>query len=343
MAILELGAKRLFFVGALGVLLSCGDDTVNVADGGAGNGHGGSGAGSSIGGHNQGGNAQGGAAGGVLVGGFANGGAGGIAPPMSIAMCQGHIYACGDLLDNDNDGLVDSNDPDCLGPCDNTEDSLYGGIPGQSGPPCKVDCYFDQDSGSGNDDCYWSHECDGHETSPDFYPEPAEGASCKYNGDSTVIPPTGKTCGELNQAQSQLCHDYCGPLTPNGCDCFGCCELPAGTGKFVWLGSEGATGTTVCTLDKVDDPTVCHPCQPVADCLNDCGPCEICIGKPLPDPSCFGGEGGAGTGGAGGGFGQGGAGNSQCPDGVQVCGLPGQAACPDGYFCNTGCCYGVPQ
>jgi hypothetical protein len=306
----------------------CSDDHINTASGG-----GGTGANTSVGGSGSsvGGNGTGGS--GSSVGG--NGTGGGVTPPTSIAECQGHIYACGDLLDNDGDGLVDTQDPDCLGPCDNTEDSLFGGIPGQPGPACAVDCYFDQDSGSGNDDCYWDHQCDPHEVDPNYYPEPANGTMCEYDGSNPVIPPTGKTCDELDATQSQACFDYCGPLTPNGCDCFGCCELPAGSGSFIWLGSEGTTGT-VCTLDKVTDPTVCHPCKPVAACLNDCDPCELCIGKPEPGPDCN--PGSTSSTGAGGG-----GGGTQCPAGVQECGLPGQPACPAGFFCNTGCCYQVPQ
>jgi hypothetical protein len=260
---------------------------------------------------------------------------GGVAPPDHIVECQGHVYACGDLIDNDGDGLIDSQDPDCLGPCDNTEDSLFGGIPGQAGPPCKVDCYFDQDSGPGNDDCYWDHTCDPNEVASNYYPEPLNGAQCTYAGPDTVIPPTGKTCAELNAVggQSQACHDYCGPLTPNGCDCFGCCELPAGTGHFVWLGSEGQNSP--CTLDKVTDDTACHPCVPVADCLNPCDPCEICIGKPAPDPGC---NTSTSTSASTGGGGQ----LCQIP-GAQACGLPGLPACPLGEFCLTGCCVQEPQ
>lgn len=299
-------------------------DNINVASGGSGGGA------PTVGG--AGGASTSSFTGGTSAGGSATGGSGGIAPPDHIVECQGHVYACGDLVDNDLDGLVDSLDPDCLGPCDNTEDSLFGGIPGQTGPACKVDCYFDQDSGPGNDNCYWSHECDPNEVAPTFYPEPAEGDQCEYSGPGTVLPPTGKTCAELNAEQSQACHDYCGPLTPNGCDCFGCCELPANSGAFVWLGSEGVDGTTVCTLDKLGDPTICHPCAPVADCLNDCDPCEVCIGKPTPDPGCN-----PGSGGAGGGSG------SQCPQGVQECGQPNQAACPNLFACVTGCCIEVPS
>src|SRR6185503_7418103 len=107
--------------------------------------------------------------------------------------CQGHVYQCGDGLDNDVDGLVDADDPECLGPCDNAEDGFYVGIPGQPGPTCVVDCYFDQDTGSGNDDCHWSHECDPNEVPPDYYPEGYNGVQCAYDP-SANIPGTVLTC-----------------------------------------------------------------------------------------------------------------------------------------------------
>ncbi len=282
----------------------------------------------------------GGAGGGV--GGNTTGG-GGIPLPTEIAECQGHVYECGDLLDNDNDGLVDSQDPDCLGPCDNTEDGLIGGIPGQSGPKCDVDCYFDQDSGAGNDDCYWSHTCDPNSVAPNYYPEPENGATCEYDPAKLV---SQQTCAELDAAQSDQCEEVCGPLTPNGCDCFGCCELPAGTGKYVWLGSEDGAGNGSCTLGAVNDPTKCHPCEPVKACLNDCGYCELCIGKTSLPPDCLPGGGGGGGAGSGSGSGSGTGGGpnlNQCPDGVQPCGVPGQSPCPIDYYCVTGCCQKVPS
>jgi hypothetical protein len=259
-------------------------------------------------------------------GGSGSGAAAGGGVPTEISPCLGHVYACGDLVDNDSDTLVDSQDPDCLGACDNTEESLYGGIPGQAGPGCDVDCYFDQDSGNGNDDCFWNHQCDPHEVAPDFYPEPDNGAQCTYD-ENANISGTNLGCVDLRAAQSQACLDYCGPLTPNGCDCFGCCELPAASGNFVWLGSEGMTGDTVCTLDAVNDPTVCHPCEPVDACLNGCGKCEICLGKTELPPECSDPDGGE---------------EPQCGTGVQPCGLPGQAPCPTGSYCITGCCQELP-
>jgi hypothetical protein len=270
---------------------------------------------------------------------------------MVIAACQGHIYQCGDLIDNDGDGLIDSDDPDCLGPCDNTEAGFYGGIPGQPGPSCTVDCYFDQDSGSGNDDCHWSHKCDPHEAAPTFYPESKEGNKCVYDKAANT-PGTNGTCDELYTTQSQTCHDYCGPLTPNGCDCFGCCELPAGKGNYVWLGSEDANGNGSCSLAVLNDPTKCQPCLPVQGCLNHCDPCELCIGKTTLPPECNPGTGGSGsttsgsattgsatTGSATTGSGGGG---TQCDTGVQPCGLPGQSVCPNNSYCITGCCQQIP-
>src|SRR5258706_312705 len=79
------------------------------------------------------------------------------------ATCQGKLYECGDCQDNDGDNLIDAEDPNCLGACQNNEAGFSGNIPGQNNAPCKMDCYFDQDTGSGNDDCQWDHHCDTHE------------------------------------------------------------------------------------------------------------------------------------------------------------------------------------
>ncbi|MCC6521313.1 MAG: hypothetical protein IT373_01505, partial [Polyangiaceae bacterium] len=191
---------------------------------------------------------------------------------------------------------------------------------------CQLDCYYDSNSGSGNDSCYWDHRCDPLEPSL-----VNDGCTCNPDGNGGCIPPSSADCPD---PQSTTCHDICGPLTPNGCDCFGCCELPAESGKYVFIGSMDATDTFgTCTLEVMDDPLLCHPCTPVGDCLNECGHCELCLGKTELPPDCFG-QGGSG----GGGSGAGGSPNQQCPDGVQPCGLPGQAPCTAGYYCITGCC-----
>ncbi len=317
----------------LGIIGACESETSNVVDdttststgtGGASSGtggNGGEGAPISTGGSTSGTGGSGGST--------STSGAGGLPDPTEPAECQGHIYECGDMLDNDGDSLIDYKDNDCLGPCDDTEDSYFGGIPGSTGPKCAQDCYFDQDSGSGNDDCYWSHVCDPLSVAPNYYPEPSNGDGCAYAGPTHIIQPIAETCANLVNSQSQDCLDYCLPLTPNGCDCFGCCELPADSGDFVWLGSEGIDGTTVCTSDQLANSDICHPCTPVTDCFNDCGHCELCVGKTVLPPDCFDPDGGGTT--------------EQCPNGEQPCGVPGQDPCPSGYYCITGCCQAGPQ
>jgi hypothetical protein len=235
---------------------------------------------------------------------------GGSSSTCVVATCQGKVYACGDCIDDDGDGLVDMQDPMCVGPCDNTEDSFYGGIPGQNSSPCKEDCYFDQDSGSGNDACYWSQECDPLETAPLYSPG---GAECAYDPAAAIAGYAG-TCADAAASQSQGCHDFCGPLTPNGCDCFGCCTIP-GAPTPVWLGSEDG-GAGSCTLDALGDPTKCKPCTPVAACENTCEHCELCVGKSSLPPECS---------------------APSCPAGVEACSPCGDP-CPAGYSCITGCC-----
>lgn len=279
--------------------------------------------GNGTGGTHQGGNAAGNggtaAAGGI-------GATGGTGPCVPV-VCVNQTYACADCIDNDNDGLVDSADPDCLGPCHNSESAFDLHIPGGDNAPCKKDCYYDQNSGSGNDDCYWDHRCDPLE--PSLVPE---GCTCNPDGNGGCVPPASADCPD---PQSTTCHDTCGPLTPNGCDCFGCCELPAGSGTYVYIGTENVingTDTPTCTLAVMSDTTLCHPCTPVGDCLNDCGHCELCLGKTELPPDCLS---DAGTGGSGG--------NSQCPPGIQPCGLAGQEPCFVGSYCITGCCQFIPN
>lgn len=322
------------------VVLACGTETLGVGGGGAGAGvTGGAGGSGNAGNGGVGGVGNGGATGGVGGVGGAVGGnnTGGLPDPVPTA-CQNQIYACGNAIDDDGDGLVDWQDPDCLGPCDNTEDSFYGGIPGQAGPSCIVDCYWDSNSGSGNDECYWNHQCDPLSQPPNYFPEPWNGAACAYDENANT-PGTPDSCAELSQGQSDTCYDVCKPLVPNGCDCFGCCELPGGSGNFVWLGSEDGEGNGSCSLGNELDTTKCFPCTPVPGCYNGCDPCELCIGKTELPPECDGGGGG----GAGGGGSGGGGPVPECPDGVQACGLSGLEPCAPGYYCTTGCCVAIPN
>jgi hypothetical protein len=234
-----------------------------------------------------------------------------------VTKCQGKVYQCGDCLDNDADCGIDVGGDDmCFGPCDNNEAGLKGNIPGQNSAPCKQDCYFDGDTGAGNDDCFWSHKCDPNEVAPDFYPE---GPACAYDPNAN-IPGSNQSCAQLQVSQSQICLDFCGPLTPNGCDCFGCCDVP-GAPTPIWLGSVDGNGDGSCTLADIADPTKCHPCQIVSGCFNTCDNCEICLGKPTLPPECL---------------------CQECPPGAQLCGAPCGTPCSPLEFCNNGCCVGAP-
>jgi hypothetical protein len=269
------------------------------------------------------GSAASGGSGGNAGGGGAFGGGSGEAAThvCQKTTCQGQIYQCGDCFDNDGDHLVDSDDPDCTGPCDNTESSYYGGIPGQNNAPCREDCYFDANTGSGDDQCYWSQDCDLLSVAPGY--PPSGDARCSYAPGATV-PGSGSTCEGLAASQSNACLSFCLPITPNGCDCFGCCELPADSNKFVWIGSAQQNNGT-CDAAHVDDPAACHPCTPVKSCFNSCDPCEVCVGRTVPSASCI-------TPGSG-----------RCLGAAAACGQPGEPDCPADQYCVTGCCEAAPR
>jgi hypothetical protein len=237
-----------------------------------------------------------------------------------VVLCTGHKYACGNCIDDDGDGLVDLEDPDCLGPCQNTEDSFYGGIPGQNHAGCLEDCYFDSDSGSGNDGCIWSHECDPLEVAPSY---PPVGARCAYREDAQLA--RGLACATVRSQEPAQCLSVCLPLTPNGCDCFGCCKIP-GAATPVWVGSVDDVGNPTCDLAHVGDPSRCEPCTQVEACLNPCDTCELCVGKRTLPPECSGTDCVAPT----------------CPGGHQPCGLACLPECPSGQICITGCCAPPP-
>jgi hypothetical protein len=232
------------------------------------------------------------------------------ATSCATTLCRGQQYQCGNCIDDDGDGLVDALDPDCLGPCDDDELGLSTGLSGNQSAACRLDCYFDGDNGVGNDKCEWSAACDPLSVAPDY--PPSGQAKCKYGASM------GVDCAGRESAQAPTCLDVCLPLVPNGCDCFGCCELPGGSGNYHFLGmGRGAEG---CQRDTINDPLACPPCTPVPSCLNDCTKCETCVDK-LPDPSCNAGSG--------------------CPAGEPACGP--DTPCQVGNYCVTGCCVPAPK
>jgi len=230
--------------------------------------------------------------------------------------CANKLLQCGNCRDDDGDGLVDWRDPECLGPCDNTEGpGLDSDVGGTTGTSCGVDCYFDFGNGAGNDNCLWDHRCD---------PLDPEVPTCPY----TQSMVGSKDCPATQPA---ACASYCLPYTPNGCDCFGCCTFPqlagrdGGKDRYVWIGAMDADNVSTCTFADILDPAKCPPCTPVENCLNGCGVCELCIGKTTVPPECNASTPDSGV-------------PSQCDPGITPCGLPGQAPCGAGYYCISGCC-----
>jgi hypothetical protein len=243
---------------------------------------------------------------------------GGCANTCHVTWCGNHLWNCGDCLDNDGDCRIDDADPMCLGPCDNTENSLYPDMHQPSN--CGAECYYDSDSGGGNDGCTWDYGCDPFSVSPNY--NPTNNKVCSY------VKRDVASCDLWWSTQSDMCLGIgvpstqwsCAGVTPNGCDCFGCCDIPIPSNPTqivtVWLGSND--GAPDCTLDEADlnNPSICRPCTRVPSCGNSCEHCEICLGKPeLPaDCTC-----------------------QECGT-AQMCGPPCGTPCPTGYFCNTGCC-----
>jgi hypothetical protein len=235
------------------------------------------------------------------------GGSVGSGGTLATDLCGDAGCICANGKDDDGDGLIDGFDPECTGPLDNDEGSFATGIPGDNRDPKWQDCFFDGNSGAGDDQCRYHTDC--------------------LTGDK---PQSDPDC-QLTAA----CIKFCAPRTPNGCDCFGCCTVQVDDGKTVDI----LTGTS-CSLDDIGDEKACPPCTKTTECGNSCGRCELCPGKTVEDlpedcaPTT--GSGGAGSTGAGGAGDPGDPGYT-CDGGEQVCG-PGLPGCALGAYCSLGCC-----
>ena len=156
---------------------------------------------------------------------------------------------CSNGRDDDGDGQIDGFDAECTGPLDNDESTFATGIPGDNRDPKWQDCFFDGNSGAGDDNCRYATEC--------------------LTGD---YPQTHDDC-----QLTQHCIDFCGGFAPNGCDCFGCCTIYSGTAPVDILIGPG------CSLADIDNQTACPRCTKSTMCANECGECELCLGKTVAD------------------------------------------------------------
>jgi hypothetical protein len=229
-------------------------------------------------------------------------------------LCGDVPCACSNGTDEDGDKLIDLADPECVSSWDNDEASLATGISGDNRDDACQDCFFDGNSGSGNDGCYVPSSCI------------TEGNDSSGHG----------RCSSCEQTKE--CKTFCKAYTPNGCDCFGCCgvQLANGSVTNVMLGNG-------CNIDgnTVDG---CTACVPNDSCKNECGRCELCPGKTVADlpadctpPPTSTADGGPGTS-ADAGPGEP---SYSCDDGAVRCGS-GLPACKNGFSCDFGCCVLIP-
>jgi hypothetical protein len=235
------------------------------------------------------------------------GGTGGGKLPIGSAQCS-------DGMDNDGDGKVDYNDPECVGPLDNDEGTFATGIPGDNMDACKQDCFFDGNSGAGDDGCDWQLKCDPRSTN----------SRCPY--DQQYAESHMSECS-LSASQSDKCINFCRRLVPNGCDCFGCCTVP-GAPTPIQLAA-------TCTAADFNNPAKCPACTQVTQCNNPCERCELCIGKTTLPADCTP-DGGTDAGTT----------IPDCGSDFVACG-PGTgrdpSQCPSGTGCLTGCCLPIVE
>jgi hypothetical protein len=253
---------------------------------------------------------------GSSAGGAAGRATGGTQPDAGLTdklACGAEGCQCNNGKDDDGDGQIDGFDVECVGPYDDDEGTFATGIPGDNSDPKWQDCFFDGNSGAGDDGCRYSTRC--------------------LTGE---LEPSDPDC-----RVTQECIDFCIQRTPNGCDCFGCCQVIDATGDEHFVYASGQ-----CNEHTLDDPDVCIPCTQSTQCSNECGGCQLCPGmKPEDLPASCGpqGSGGApGEGGAPGTSGDAGAPPvppNSCDEGLEVCSP--EWPCPGGTYCMNGCCMHV--
>jgi len=313
-------AARYWFLGLFAALaFACGNNGGSNNDAGGGGGDDGGGSGDDGG------------------GGGDDGGGGGIDAPPFGGTCTPVSGApqCSDCMDNDGDTRIDGFDPECSGPLDRLEDSFATGIPGDNIDATMQDCFFDGNSGGGNDGCN-QHVCCLLQAAnqmqcgllaPDADESKYVKAECYKPWGNVDVP--------------MKCQDNCGKLTPPGCDCFGCCTVCDANGcrdvvtnpavspacndmNITDPGPDGNdnTGDEPCKrcaksdcgmTDCAYDGVSCTPCPGQCDALGNCNP-------PLPS-SC--------------------GGQQMCPDGYVPCDTANMNACPTGSYCQNGCCTGA--
>jgi hypothetical protein len=227
--------------------------------------------------------------------------------PTAPPGCTAGGVQCNDCLDNDGDGTFDGDDIECTSELDEDEGSFATGLPGDNRDTKNQDCFFDGDSGAGNDGCNQHICCLLQYTTQ----------QCNDAGYDNMFDPA-QDCG----AVAPECAEFCAPAAPPGCDCFGCCTVCDDQGCV-----DVALGVGECDqAEEIHDTAQCPVCLKNDSCGTDCNqdeggdPCVLCPGEDpndLPD-TCDGNE---------------------CPNGGTVC--ASDAECSDTQYCTNGCCSAI--
>jgi len=217
---------------------------------------------------------------------------------------------CDDGIDNDGSRGIDMLDFTCISPWDDSEGAFGTGISGDNFALVKQDCFFDGNSGGGQEQCSYPTVCLCPDTDNNGKPGPCEigGRTVK---EAKCTAGEGSNSCKAYCAVDQGCLDTCMDKTPNGCDCFGCCAVTKANGVVSNF-----------LLSPTCDPSTgenCTSCVQASSCLNACDTCEICIGKPSVPASC------------------GGTGTPTCVGGTACTPETSTKVCGSGY-CSLGCC-----
>jgi hypothetical protein len=221
--------------------------------------------------------------------------------PFSDPGCTAGDSECNDCVDNDSDGQIDGFDIECTGQLDDDEGSFATGLPGDNQDVKNQDCFFDGDSGAGNDHCGQHICCMLGYTAQ----------QCMQAGyDNNFDPATD--CPALDPR----CAEFCAPATPPGCDCFGCCTMCDDQGCV----NVSISAPTCDGAEEIHMADQCPVCTKNDECGTDCNldeggdPCVVCPGQELPDGCTM----------------------QECPGGGTVCTSDDQ--CAGSEFCLQGCC-----
>jgi len=168
-----------------------------------------------------------------------------------IPLCGDSLCACADGIDNDSDGHIDLEDSDCSSPYQNDEQPYASHWGDHRYDDCQG-CFFSTLPGSAEDGCRVPF-------------------SCVTSG---VASGAGGSCSHCTASQD--CQNFCLPLVPNGCDCFGCCAVHVAPGQVQLVLVD-----TDC--DPNGDLRACKTCVLSTTCVNPCEGCEVCPGQDAAD------------------------------------------------------------